>query len=38
MISNKKALMVELSRPEICHLVGEIQADKSLKLLKKTAK
>jgi hypothetical protein len=26
---------VELSRPEICHLVGEICADKSLKLLKK---
>jgi hypothetical protein len=26
---------IEFSRPEICHLVGEICADKSLKLLKK---
>jgi hypothetical protein len=30
-----KITTIELSRPEICHLVGEICADKSLKLLKK---
>jgi hypothetical protein len=27
--------MLELSRPEICHLVGEKTHNKSLKLLKK---
>jgi hypothetical protein len=34
-ITVEKSLLLELSRPKICHLVGEICADKSLKLLKK---